>query len=134
MILETLITNIYNSVQQQTYIQYTRRTTLNIIHDTNWIQEWSRGINILCQLVIPSDFFNIFFRTLIMNIDCEKNYRKSGQQHRWLYWLCTENYDTGIHPTDFLWNVNWWKKNCEQWYFFSVTNIRTNVQNDSSEF
>ena len=27
----------------------------------------------LCQLVIPSDFFNISFRRLIMHIDCEKN-------------------------------------------------------------
>ena len=34
----------------------------------------------------------------------------------------------------FLWNVKWRKKNCEQWCVFSVTNIRTNFQNDSSEF
>ena len=25
----------------------------------------------LCELDIPSAFFNIFFRTLIMNIDCD---------------------------------------------------------------
>ena len=26
----------------------------------------------LCQLDIPSAFFNIYFRTLIMNIDCDR--------------------------------------------------------------
>ena len=57
---------------QRNYIQYTWRTTLRIIHDTNWIHQMSRWIEILCQLVIPSAFFNIFFRQLIMSIDCDK--------------------------------------------------------------
>ena len=61
----------YNSVIQQTFIQYTWRTTLHIIHDTNWIRQWSRWIEMSCQLFISSAFFYIFFTTFIVNIDCK---------------------------------------------------------------
>ena len=57
---------------QRKYVQYTWRTMLHIIHDNNWIHKWSRWIKMLCQLIISSAFFSIFFRQVIMNIDFVK--------------------------------------------------------------
>ena len=50
------------------------------------------------------------------------------------YKFFSENYVTSSHPTYFLWNINWRKKIVFTDSFFEVTNIRTNMQNDSSDF
>ena len=88
----------------------------------------------LCQLIISSDIFNIFFRTLIINI----------------YWLkIIENLDNSTdYYGGYIQNIMilqviqhlfseiliGGRKTFNSDIFFAVTNIRTNVHNDSSEF
>ena len=87
----------------------------------------------LCQLVITSAFFNVFFRTLILNINCDfflTNLDNSTDDYNGNI----ENYDNASYPTDFCEMLIVGIKIVNSDVFFSVTNIRTNVQNDSSDF
>ena len=63
-----------------------------------------------------------------MNIDCDKIINNSTRLKMNSVVILPS------HPTDFLWNVSWWKKIVNTDSFFRFTNIRKNVQNDSSEF
>ena len=63
-----------------------------------------------------------------------KNYRTYGQHRRFLYRSYTENNDTASHITDFCEIVIGGRKIVNSDKFFGVTNIRTNVQHDSSYF
>ena len=88
----------------------------------------------LCQLVILSDFFNIFFRRLIIKIDCEKIIEHMKK--------CEDGYRGYIQKIMLLQVIQHiicemliGRRKCfNSDVFFSVSNIRTNFQNDSSEF
>ena len=79
-------------------------------------------------------FFNIFFRTLIMNIDCKKYIENLDNN--------TDDYNGYVQKIMILQVIKQifyemligGRKIVNSDVFFSVTNIRTNVQNDSSEF
>ena len=78
-------------------------------------------------------FFNIYFRRLIMDFYCEY-YRTYGQQQRWLGGLYSENHDTASHSTDFCEMLIGGSKIVNSDMCFGVTNTKTNVQNNSSDF
>ena len=119
---------------QRKYVQYTWRTMLHIIHDNNWIHKWSRWIKMLCQLIISSAFFSIFFRQVIMNIDFVKMIEHLDNREDYY-----RSYNQKIMVLQVIQQII-----CEMIFdgrkfvntdiFFEVSNIRTNVQNDSSEF
>ena len=56
----------------------------------------------LCHLFIPSDFFNIFFKTLIMTIECERMLTNLDNRTDDYNGHLKKNYDTASYPTDFI--------------------------------
>ena len=90
--------------------------------------------NVLLTCPSKCFFFNIFFRTLIINIDCEKNTENLDNS--------TDGYNGCIEKVMILQVIQQMfceiitggRKIVKSDVFFSVTNIRTNIQNDSSEF
>ena len=63
-----------------------------------------------------------------------KNYRTYGQHHRWLKRSYPEYYDTASHPIYFCEILIFGGTIVNSDMFLGVTNIRTNAQNDSSDF
>ena len=113
-------------------IQCTWRNTLHIIHDTNWIHQWSRWNKISCQLIVSGSFLQYLLQTV---------------NHEYQLWKIMESFDNSeddyrclIQKIMILLVIH--KMFCEvlisraeivyTHMFFKVTNIRKNVQNDSS--
>ena len=88
----------------------------------------------LCQLVIPSVFFNNVFRQLIMNTDFEKVIEHMNNIEDDYRGYIQKIMILQIIQNSFLWNVIGGRKIVNSDMFFRGTNMRTNIQNDSSEF
>ena len=108
---------------------------IHIIHDTNWLQERSRLINMLCKFNFPSPFFQyIYFRTLIMNIYCDimltnidnsLDYYNSHIQKIMILQVILHIFCEMLIGGRKVLNSD---------KLFLFVNSRTNVQEDSSEF
>ena len=113
-----------------TLITHISLSPISNLYNINWKDESRCYVNPTFQAL----FFNIFFRSLIMNIDCEIMLRNLDNS--------LDDYNSHIQKIMILQVIQ--KMFCERLFGarkvvnsdnnFLLTNIRTNVQEDSSEF